>query len=107
MKSSWGKIAVKYSKKVYFFSYVSQENGSPLSMVCQVLSKFIKILTYIYSCTLNLVGYMHPHLTTNKVESEGACTQYTSFAKTIRFILSKKKIKCCVVINEININAFT
>ena len=50
---------------------------------------------------------MHPHLTTNKVESEGACTPYTSFAKTIRFILSKKKIKCCVVINEININAFT
>ena len=50
---------------------------------------------------------MHPRLTTNKVESEGACIQYTSFAKTIRFILSKKKIKCCVVINEININAFT
>ena len=26
---------------------------------------------------------MHPHLTTNKVENGGACTQYTSFAKTI------------------------
>lgn len=51
--------------------------------------------------------YASTLITTNKVESEGACTQYTSFAKTIRFILSKKKIKCCVVINEININAFT
>ena len=50
---------------------------------------------------------MHPHLTTNKVENERACTQYTSFAKTIRFILSKKKVKCCVVIYEITINAFT
>lgn len=37
------------------------------------------------------MGYMHPHLTTNKVESEGACTQYTSFAKTILDSYSPRK----------------